>query len=138
MVSAEAITSAIAAGLATAMLIGFIYAIKAVVRGVEKTKEVTGFLKEELDKVDRLIERVSYSENPEIGKVETIHFHLSQADESLFYAIPPKYIKRLRTKLEKMLQSVPDTTTSYGRQYAERQFWIGNQLIFSWKNEVKV
>lgn len=135
---AEAIKSAIVAGLAMAMLIGIVYAIKAIAKGVEKTKAVAGFLKEELDKVDRLVERITYSENPEIGKVEIVCFHLSQADESLFYAIPPKYIKRLRTKLEKMLQSVPDTTASYGRQYAERQFWIGNQLIFSWKNEVKV
>lgn len=135
---AEAIKSAIVAGLAMAMLIGIVYAIKAIAKGVEKTKAVAGFLKEELDKVDRLVERITYSENPEIGKVEVVRFHLSQADESLFYAIPPKYLKRLRAKLEKMLQSVPDTTASYGRQYAERQFWIGNQLIFSWKNEVKV
>lgn len=136
--SAEVIIGGISAGLATAIVIGIFYAIKAIFRGVEKTKEIADFLKEELDKVDRLIELVSYSENPEVGKVEIVCFHLSQADESLFYAIPPKYIKRLRTKLEKILQSVPDTTTSYGRQYAERQFWIGNQLIFSWKNEVKV
>lgn len=136
--SAEVIIGGISAGLATAIVIGIFYAIKAIAKGVEKTKAVAGFLKEELDKVDRLVERITYSENPEIGKVEVVRFHLSQADESLFYAIPPKYLKRLRAKLEKMLQSVPDTTASYGRQYAERQFWIGNQLIFSWKNEVKV
>lgn len=138
----HAIVQSIGAIISMVILIGLIYAVKAIVRGTnkikEKVKEKAGLLKEELEKVDQLIARLSYSEDLQMGKVETIYFHLSSNDEYLFYAIPPKYIKRLKAKLEQIAQSEPDTEYSYGRQYAERQFWIGNQLIFAWQNEINV
>lgn len=134
----QMILKALAGAGATIMLIMFVYMVKGIIYGINKTKDVAGFVKEELEKVDKVIQKLSYSEDPNFGKVETICFHLPQQDESLFYAIPPKYIKRLRTKLENSIKSMPDTQISYGRQYAERQFYIGSTLIFSWQNEVKV
>ena len=75
---------------------------------------------------------------PPKGKAEYINFYLGQDNESAFYAVSPEHIKRLRPKLEQITHTFEQTKNSYGHNYAERRFYIGDKLIFRWKNEVKI
>lgn len=136
---ADSLGRAIAAGLATLFLIGLILAIKAIRKGVNKVNEVRHSRSDELAKVNLAIENISYiSVIPDVGKVDYIHFYLNQEDEKLFYDIPPEYLKRLRPKLEKLIDQLEQNDVTYGHQYAERQFYIGSKLIFSWHREMKI
>lgn len=136
---AESFTRAIAAGLAGLFLIGVVLAIKAIRKGVNKAREITHLSTDELSKVDLLVEKLAYiSVIPDTGKVEYIHFYLNEKNEKLFYDIPPEYLKRLRPKLEKLIDLLEQNDITYGHQYAERQFYIGSKLIFSWQRDVKI
>ncbi|MGX2969377.1 hypothetical protein [Ursidibacter sp. B-7004-1] len=137
--SGQALMQALAAGLATLFLIGLILAIKAVGKGVNKAREMTQLVRDELVKVDLLVEKLDYiSVIPNTGKAEYIHFYLNQEDEKLFYDIPPEYLKRLRPKLEKLINQLEQNDITYGHQYAEREFYIGSKLMFSWHREMKI
>lgn len=137
--SGHAIGQAMIAGIATLFLIGIILAIKAIGKGVNKAREITHLSTDKLSKVDLLVAKLSYiSVIPDTGKAEYIHFYLNQEDEKLFYDIPPEYLKRLRPKLEKLIDQLEQNDVTYGHQYAERQFYIGSKLIFSWHKEMKI
>lgn len=136
---AEAIKSAIATGLAMIFLFAIIFVVKMLIKGVNKVKEIKHLRYDEIAKVDYIVEKLSYIEiNPKVGKVEFIEFYLDPSDESVFYAISPEYLKRLRPKLENLVNQFEQTDSSYGHKYAERRFLIGDKLIFSWQNEVKI
>ena len=136
---ADAILKAIAAGLVTAFLIALVYALKTISKGVDKIRAVKLARNDELTKVNYVIEKISHIEViPNIGKVEYIDFYLNSEDESAFYAISPEHLKRLRPKLDALANKFEQNEMSYGHKYAERRFFIGDNLIFNWKNEVKI
>lgn len=130
---------ALATGLSTIILIGIVLAVKAMKKGVDKVKDLNQLRNDELYKMDNVVQKIeSIDIFPVTGKVESINFFLNENDESLFYAIPPSYLKRLRKKLELLAKNFKESDLSYGYQYAERHFYIGNKLIFSWKNEINL
>lgn len=136
---ADAILKAIAAGLVTAFLIALVYAIKVISRGIDKVRTVKYARYDELNKVNYVVEKISRIDViPNIGKVEYIDFYLNLEDESTFYAISPEHLKRLRPKLDALANKFEQNEISYGHKYAERRFFIGENLIFNWKNEVKI
>lgn len=135
----HAIIHVIATGLTTAFIIGIIYVVSAIGKGLRKFKGIRHLRGDEICKVDYIVERISHIDiSPKIGKAEYIKFYLDPNDESAFYAISPKYLKQLRPRLEKLASKFEQTESSYGHKYAERSFFIGETLIFSWKNEVKI
>lgn len=135
----DAVVKAISAGLLMALIIGIIYAIQAISKGVNKVKKVRHARNDEIAKVDYIVEKLSHIDvSPKVGKVEFIEFYLNPSDEGAFYTISPEYLKRLRPKLENLVNQFEQTDSSYGHKYAERRFLIGDKLIFSWQNEVKI
>lgn len=120
-------------------LIGLRLAVKTIVKGISKTREMAHYRNDELTKIDLVVEKLDYVTTiPKMGKVEIIQFHLNQEDEKLFYSISPEYLKRLRPKLECLVNQLEQNDTTYGHQYAERQFYIGDKLIFKWQKEVNI
>lgn len=135
----SAIGQAIAAGMATLFLIGVILVIRTIKKGIDKVSDIKHSRDEEISKVDLVISKLSHIEIiPEIGKIDYIYFYLREEDEKLFYSIPPEYLKRLRPKLEILVNQLAKNESSYGHQYAERQFYIGDKLIFKWQKDVRI
>ena len=135
----HAIIHVIATGLTTAFIIGIIYVVSTIGKGLRKFKGIKYRRGDEIRKVDYIVERISHIDiSPKIGKAEFIKFYLDPNDESAFYAISPEYLKQLRPRLEKLANKFDQTESTYGYKYAERSCFIGETLIFSWKNEVKI
>lgn len=136
---AEGIKGAIVTGFGMIFLFAIILMAKMFSKGIDKVKDIKHLRDDEIAKVDYIVEKLSHIDvSPKVGKVEFIDFHLDPSDESAFYAISPEYLKRLRPKLENLVNQFEQTDSSYGHKYAERRFFIGDKLIFSWQNEVKI
>lgn len=136
---AEGIKGAIVTGFGMIFLFAIIIVVKMFSKGIDKVKDIKHLRDDEIAKVDYIVEKLSHIDvNPKVGKVEFIEFYLDPSDESAFYAISPEYLKRLRPKLENLVNQFEQTDSSYGHKYAERRFLIGDKLIFSWQNEVKI
>lgn len=88
--------------------------------------------------IDLVLQKLEINVYPPINKVESINFHLSELDERLFYQISPENVKKLRKRLEILADRLQDNEISYGHKYAERRFYIGEQVIFSWRKEIKL
>lgn len=137
--TADAIFSAVVAGLGTAILIGMVFIVKFIAQGVNKVKEVKSIRDNKLATIDEIVKKINHiSVTPLLGKAEFIDFYLDENEESAFYAIPPEYLKRLRPKLEEKVKQLNQTEESYGYNYAQRRFFIGSKLIFTWSNEIKI
>ncbi len=125
--------------LGMAFLFAIILMAKMFSKGIDKVKDIKHLRDDEIAKVDYIVEKLSHIDvSPKVGKVEFIEFYLNPSDEGAFYAIAPEYLKRLRPKLENLVNQFEQTDSSYGHKYAERLFLIGDKLIFSWQNEVKI
>lgn len=93
----------------------------------------------EKSKIAFVIEKISIEFSPTIGQVEKINFYLDRENANMFYAIKPKNIKYLRLKLENLInQQLVEDKIIFGYMYAERFFYIGDKLIFKWKNEIRI
>ncbi|WP_439258070.1 hypothetical protein [Lonepinella sp. BR2271] len=138
----HALGQVVLAGIAIFVILSAIGVFKVskivVQKGVEKVREVTDNATSELQKVDDLLQYLYIEISPETGKVEQINFYLDQEYERHFYDIPANYVKRLKSKLEKDIQSrISSESNLYGFDYAMRHFYIGNQRILSWTKEIK-
>ena len=133
------IYQAVIVGFATVFIAGAIYIVSKIGKGINKVKEIKYQLDNEIGKVDYVVEKISYIDiNPKVGKVEFIEFYLDPNYESAFYSISPEKFMYLRPHLENLINKFEQTESSYGHKYAERSFFIGDKLIFSWKNEAKI
>lgn len=88
--------------------------------------------------IDLVLQKLEINVYPPTNKVESINFHLNELDERLFYQISPKNVKKLRKRLEILADRLQDNEISYGHKYAERRFYIGEKIIFSWQKEIKL
>ncbi|MFA9488175.1 MULTISPECIES: DUF805 domain-containing protein [unclassified Mannheimia] len=88
--------------------------------------------------IDLVLQNMGQFCSPPIGRIESINFRISEENERYFYAIPPESVKKLRQRLEILAKRLQDDEDSYGYLYAERRFYIGDKLMFSWSNEVKI
>ncbi|MFA9499716.1 DUF805 domain-containing protein [Mannheimia sp. E30BD] len=88
--------------------------------------------------IDLVLQNIGQFCSPPIGRIESINFRMSEENERYFYAIPPERMKKLRQRLEILAKRLQDDEDSYGYLYAERRFYIGDKLMFSWSNEVKI
>ena len=85
------------------------------------------------EQFNKLIQKISITTDPRMGKVEHINFTLSKEYEKLFYNIRPndqnfvKILKELNSLLEKRKSS-----NCYGYDYATKHFYIDDKEIFRW------
>lgn len=88
--------------------------------------------------IDLVLQNMEQFCSPNMGKIESINFRMNEENERYFYAIPPEKVKKLRQRLEIIAKQLQDNESCYGYLYAERRFYIGNKLIFSWSNKVRI
>nr|WP_236650896.1 DUF805 domain-containing protein [Mannheimia pernigra] len=88
--------------------------------------------------IDLVLQNMEQFCSPHIGRIESINFRMNEEYERYFYSIPPKKVKKLRQRLEIIAKRLQDNEDSYGYLYAERRFYIGEKLMFSWSHKVKV
>ncbi|MDG4953659.1 hypothetical protein [Actinobacillus equuli] len=88
--------------------------------------------------IDLMLQHLEQSTFPDVGRVRSINFVMKEENERYFYAISLEKVGKLRKRLGILANRLKDNEKSYGFLYAERNFYIGDRLIFSWKNEVNI
>lgn len=108
------------------------------IRAEEKAREAEQQALTNPTDIDLVLQNMVQFCNPNSGRIESINFRMSEDNERYFYAIPPEKVKKLRQRLEIIAKRLQDDENNYGYLYAERRFYIGDKLMFSWSNEVKI
>ncbi|MBN6711162.1 DUF805 domain-containing protein [Haemophilus haemoglobinophilus] len=110
----------------------------AQVKAEEKAKQAEQQALTNPTDIDLVLQKLEINVYSPTNKVESINFQLSESDERLFYQISPENVKKLRKRLEILADRLQDNEIAYGHKYAERRFYIGEQVIFSWRKEIKL
>lgn len=86
--------------------------------------------------INKILEGVSINKIPSKGKVEKVIFKLNSEYAHYYYTLSSEKDREyFQFRLEVRANKLKDDQHSYAQKFAPREFYIDDELIFSWRNE---